>query len=101
MADIPLRANVCGEEFSRVLEIRHGQLHGLSSERYPCALPQQLDNATRDAGCQIEYVVDRDCIVDYFRRVNSQLHKEAPDKAAKVLIRIPGGEGARLEATCD
>ncbi len=73
MTEIPLRADVSGEEFAGVLEIRDAQLHCFSSERHPRALPQQLDNATGDAGCQIDYVVDRDCVVDYFRRFNSQL----------------------------
>jgi hypothetical protein len=74
MADIPVRADVCCEEFAGVLEIRDAQLCCLSCERHPRALPQQLDNATGDAGCPIEYVVERHCVVDYFRRFNPHLY---------------------------
>jgi hypothetical protein len=74
MADISLRADVSCEEFASVLKILDAQLLSLSPEGQPRTLPQQFDNATGDAGCQIEYVVDRDRTVDYFRRLNSQLH---------------------------
>jgi hypothetical protein len=72
MADIPLRADVSCEEFGGVLEIRDAQLRCPTSESHPRALPQQLDNATGYAGCQIKYVVDRGWVVD--RRFNSRLH---------------------------
>jgi hypothetical protein len=66
MADISLRADVGCEEFASVLNILDVQLLSLSPEGQPRALPQQFDNATGDAGCQIEYVVDGDRAVDYF-----------------------------------
>jgi hypothetical protein len=47
-----------------VLEVRDGQLRCVASKRHPRAVPQQLDNATGDPGCQIENVVDRDCAVE-------------------------------------
>jgi hypothetical protein len=74
MADISLRADVSCEELAGVLEILDAQLLSLSPKGQPRALPRQFDNATGDAGCQIEYVINPGGVVDYFRRFNSQLH---------------------------
>ena len=74
MADISFRADVSCEELTGLLEILDAQLLSLSPEGQPRALPQQFDNATGDAGCQIEYVINRDGVVDCFRGSNSQLH---------------------------
>src|ERR1700728_4020706 len=100
MADISLRANVGCEKSTCVLEIRDAHLRCLSCERYSRALSKQLNDATSDAGCQIEHVVDCDCVVDYFRRLKSQLNQEACDETTKILTSGPSGEGAGLESAC-
>jgi hypothetical protein len=49
MADIPFRAQIGREDFPGLLQIRNAQSQRLTSDRHPRALPQQLDNATRDS----------------------------------------------------
>jgi hypothetical protein len=55
MDDIPVGAEICREKCTRVLQIGNAQLHRLACERHPRALPQQLDDATGDSGCQFHY----------------------------------------------
>jgi hypothetical protein len=81
MDDIPVGAEIGRKEFTRVLQIRNAQLHRLACECHPRALPQQLDDATGDSGCQFQYVVDRDGVAGYVRRFNSPLCKELRNEA--------------------
>jgi hypothetical protein len=100
MADISLRANVGCEKSTCVLEIRDAHLRCLSCERYSRALSKQLNDATSDAGCQIEHVVDCDCVVDYFHRLKSQLNAPGQVFDYQALVLVGAGKTSTVMDLC-
>jgi hypothetical protein len=99
MADIALGAEICRELLAGFLQEINSD--GTRVASHSASGIHKFNDATRDARCQIQNVVDRNPIVDDIAPVDVQLLEESGKKAAKIVVRGPGGEGAGLEPTGD
>ena len=91
MADIAFGAEVSREFLPGLLQEtnRHGTRiapHSASSTQ-----PHKFNDATGHARCQFQNVVDRNPIVNDLVPIDVQLLEESCKKAAKTVVRGPGG----------
>src|SRR5665213_1687498 len=101
MADIALGAEICREFLPRFLQEINSHGTRVASHSTSGTQPHKLNDATGDARCQIQNVVDRNPIVDDTASVDVKLLEKSSKEAAEIVVRGPRGQGAGLESTGD
>ena len=96
MADIALRAQIRREFLPCFLQEIDSHGTRVASHSASGAQSHELNDATGHSRCQFQDVVDRNPIVNDFLTVDVELLKESGKKAAKIVVRGPGGQGTGL-----
>src|SRR5277367_4762333 len=99
MADIALGAEIRRELLASFLQKIDSHRTRVASHSASGTQPHKFNHATGHARCQIQNIVDRNPIVDNIVSADFQLLEESGEKAAEIVVRGPGGEGAGLELT--
>ena len=91
MADIALGAQIRREFLAGFLQEIDSHGTRVASHSASSTQPHEFNDATGHARCRIQNVVDRNPIVNDVVPVDVQLLKESGKKAAKIVVRDPGG----------
>jgi hypothetical protein len=91
MADIALGVEIRREFLAGFLQVINSHGTGVAPHSTSGTQPHKLNDATGHSRCQFQDVVDRNSIVDDILTVDVELLKESGKKAAKIIVRGPGG----------
>jgi hypothetical protein len=91
MADIALGAKIRSEFLAGFLQEINSHSTGVAPHSTSGTQPHELNDVTGHSRCQFQDVVDRNPIVNDFLTVDVELLKESGKKAAKIVVRGPGG----------